>query len=249
MTPPSMSRLFDVLALPWSWSGVGLPRGWSEEEYSLLGKHFHEAAGGRQWWPYLAMCLSVWGLIPRLGAWVICLGGEKRALGGLDFQEPRHRELWRQLTRVERNLMTEGPEDGVVLLDVGGIGIATDAVKEFLLRGMRVNPEGLYAAAILDAEAEAEAWTAIRKAPLGVVFLVEGWALSPKQMTAIYQRVRAGGMDRLLRFLVLGEIRDGVPAAPSTEEFAQWKDFVDGLRDPSAEVVAYEMPKPVIERE
>ena len=248
MAPPVMSRLFDGLAWPWSWSGVALPRAWSKEEFSLLGKHFHEAAGGRQWWPYLAMCVVVWGLLPRLLAWVACLWNEKRALARLDFQEPRHRELWRHLTRVELSLATEGPEDGVVLLDVGGIGITTDAVKEFLLRGMRVNPEGHYEAAVLDAKAEAEAWRAIRNAPLGVVFLVEGWALSPKQMTAIYRRARAAGENRMLRFLVLGDIRDGLPGPPSDEDFKQWKKFVDGLRDPSAEVVAYEVPEPVGEQ-
>ena len=192
--------------------------------------------------------MVVWGLLPRLVMWLACGWGERRSLARLDFQEARHRELWRQVTRVERSLGTEGPADGVVLLDVGGIGIEVEAVKEFLLRRMRVNPEALHAAAVLDAATEAAAWRAIRKAALGVVFLVEGWALSPKQMTAIYQRVRAGGKDRTLRFLVLGEITEGVPGAPSDEEFAQWKQFVDGLRDPWTEVVAYEVPEPVMER-
>ena len=47
------------------------------------------------------------------------------------------------------------------------------------------------------------------------------------------------------RFLVLGEIADGEPSPPDDEEFAQWRRYVDGLRDPWAEVVAYEEPQPV----
>jgi hypothetical protein len=249
MNPQTVSEWFDAIASPWSWSGWGLPKEWSEEDFSVLEGRFYEVQGGREWWPFLMMTVLVWGLLPRLLLWLGCVIGERRALASLDFQEPRHRELWRQLTRVERSMPTEGPADGVVLLDVGGTGVETARLREFLLREMRVNPEGRYEAAVLDEEAEAEAWAAIRKAPLGVVYLVEGWALSPKEMAAIHARVREHGEDRLVRFLVFGGVRDGMPEAPADAEFAQWKEFVDGLRDPAAEVVAYEVPEPVMEAE
>lgn len=249
MNPERVSGWFDMIATPWSWSGWGLPRDWSEESYDTLHGRFYEMQGGREWWPFLMMAVVVWGLLPRLLLWVGCVLGQRRALARLDFQEPRHRELWRQLTRVERRVPTEGPADGVVVLDVGGTGVETGAVREFMLREMRVNPEARYEAAVLDETAEAEAWAAIRRAPLGVVYLVEGWALSPKEMAAIHARVRQQGKDRPVRFLVIGEVRDGVPGAPAEAEFAQWKAFVDGLRDPAAEVVAYEKPEPVMETE
>ena len=142
---------------------------------------------------------------------------------------------------------TEGTADGVVVLDVGGSGVETGRLREFMLREMRVNPEARYEAAVLDESAEEEAWEAIRQAPLGVVYLVEGWSLSPKLMTAIHQRVRSHGEERLVRFLVIGEVVDGVPGPPAKADFDQWKVFVDGLRDPAAEIVAFEAPEPVRE--
>ncbi len=75
---------------------------------------------------------------------------------------------------------------------------------------------------------------------------MEGWALSPKQMRVLHERVRAvGGVDVPVNFLVLGELRDGEPSSPARDEWEQWKAFVDSLRDPAAEAVAYRRPAPV----
>ena len=190
------------------------------------------------------MAIAVWGMLPRVFLWLVAWRGERRAFGQLDFQERRHRVLWRKLARDERATLLEGPADGVVLLRVGGVEVEEELLRGFLLRKLRVHAEGSYAAAVLDEAGETEALAAIRKAPLGVVFLVEGWALSPKEMQALYKRIKAAGKDRALRFLVLGAIRDGVPSAPEAEEFAQWERFVDGLRDPATEIFGYEVMNP-----
>jgi len=237
--PHTIQGFGEAVAFPWAWMGKALPPEIEAQRFDLLHQRFYEDGGGELWWAYLMMVLVVWGLLPRLVLWVICWVQGRRALAGLEFQEVRHRELWRRLMGVQRDLPTEGPADGVVLLDVGGSGVETGALREFLLRELRVHPEHRYEAAVLDADREAEAWEAISKAPLGVVFLVEGWALSPKQMDALYRRVRERQAKRPLRFLVLGAVHEGRPGVPAAEDFAQWKNWVDGLRDPSAEVVAY----------
>lgn len=236
---PKLVQLMQVLALPWSWSGTALPPAWEEQDFSLLRQRFFDEEGGADWWPFMMMAIAVWGLLPRLLLWLGCLWREQRALAGLSFQEPRHRELWRELTRIDRGEPASGPADGVVLLDVGGIDVPTEALRGFLLRHLRVNPEARYTASILDEGREAEAWEAIERAPLGVVFLVEGWALSPKQMNALHKRFRSGDPERPLRFLVLGPIRGGLPSAPAAGDVTQWKAYVDGLRDPAVEVIAY----------
>ena len=231
----------DGMARPWAWSGVAVPPVQSEIEYSVLEKFFYERVEVEKLWPFLMMSLAVYGLLPRLLLWCFCGYRERRALATLAFQAPRHRELWRGLTKVERTLPSKGQGDGVLLLDVGGIEVETEAVREFLLRELRVNPRSRHTTAVLDAQREEEALEAIRTADLGVVFLVEGWALSPKEMRALHRRVReVGGRDLPVNFLVLGELRDGVPSAPDPEEWTQWKAFVDSLRDPVAEVVPYE---------
>ena len=128
-------------------------------------------------------------------------------------------------------------KDGVELLDVGGLGLETAEIRPFLLQKLRVNPEKKYAVGVLDASEEQEAWAAMRTAPCGVVMLVEGWSLSPKQMVALIGKIRGeAGADTVLRVLVLG---DGIEA-PSEEDFQIWQEFIDGLRDPRLECVAYE---------
>ncbi|NIP92985.1 MAG: DUF2868 domain-containing protein [Akkermansiaceae bacterium] len=239
-------NLMEAMALPWSWAGVAEPPGRDQIEYSVLGKIWIEKPEVEMMWSFLLMSVAFYGLLPRLLLWSLCGYRESRALATLDFQAPRHRELWRGLTKVERTLASEGPADGAVLLDVGGTEVSGERVREFLLRELRVNPQARYTAAVLDEEREEEALEAIREAELGVVFLVEGWALSPKQMRVLHERVRAvGGVDVPVNFLVLGELRDGEPSSPARDEWEQWKAFVDSLRDPAAEAVAYRRPAPV----
>ena len=247
IAPLSWDKLYSVMegmSVVWSWSGVGLPPPRTDFNYDLLTTYFFSASTGREFASFLLMAIAVWGMLPRVFLWLVAWRGERRAFGQLDFQERRHRVLWRKLARDERATLLEGPADGVVLLRVGGVEVEEELLRGFLLRKLRVHAEGSYAAAVLDEAGETEALAAIRKAPLGVVFLVEGWALSPKEMQALYKRIKAAGKDRALRFLVLGAIRDGVPSAPEAEEFAQWERFVDGLRDPATEIFGYEVMNP-----
>jgi hypothetical protein len=46
---------------------------------------------------------------------------------------------------------------------------------------------------------------------------------------------------------VLGAVHKGRAGAPEKDDFDQWKRYVDGLRDPSAEVVAFFEPQAVAE--
>ena len=233
------------MAWPWAWTGVAPAPAREDIEYALLApRFFYEAAGSGVMWRFLMMSLAVYGLLPRVVLWGLCLAAERRALARIDFQAPRHRELWRRLTNVERSLRSDGPADGALVLDVGGIEAPTEHLREFLLRVLRVNPVARYAAALMDAEREEEALAAIREAELGVVILVEGWALSPKEMKALHDRVRAvGGPQMPVHFLVMEERKGGSPAAPPEEEWKQWKSFVDSLEDPATDAVAFrELP-------
>ena len=235
------------LSFPWSWSGVALPLEYGELEFDVLQKLVYSSEQGDQWLKFLTMVLLVWGLFPRVVFWLFALQGERRAFGRLDFQERRHRVLWRRLAQNERGALMEGPADGVVLLKVGGVEVDQKLLRGFLLRKVRVHVEEEYEAAVLDGTREEEALAAISKAPMGVVFLVEGWALSPKEMKMLYERVKSVGPECTLRFLVVGELQSGVPSSPDNEEYVQWERFVDGLKDPATEVLPYEELNPVSE--
>jgi hypothetical protein len=203
-------------------------------------KNVSGETGGDNWdafFRFIFAALFVWGLLPRLLLWGLAVSKERKTLAALEFQDVEHRKLWREISRVERAVTMEGMKDGVVLLDVGGLGIETDEIRPFLLQRLRVNPERSFAVGILDASEEREAWQAMKAAPCGVVLLVEGWDLSPKQISALILRIRReAGAETVLRILVMG---DGVEA-PGGEDFMAWQGFVDGLRDPKLECVAFE---------
>lgn len=180
------------------------------------------------WSWFFFFSLAAWGLFPRILIWLSASWMERRMLAEIDFQEARHRSLWRDITRVERGEVLSAPADGVVVLDIGGLEVETETIRPYFLQVLRVNPEARYSLGTLDADGERQALDAACEAALGVVFLVEGWNLSPKQMVIYHQKVRAAiGEDHMIRYLVLGG---------SDEEVKQWVSFVDGLKDAESEV-------------
>jgi hypothetical protein len=179
-------------------------------------------------------------LLPRLLLWLACRTGERRALTRLDFQGRAHRVLWRDLAGNTRVDVDEKPLDGALVLDVGGTGLAPDALRPFLLRRLRVNPAAWESVAVLDPGAELLAARALAEAPAGVVLVAEGWALSPPRMRAIHRQVRAAaGPDRDIKVVVVNCDTDGLPTAPTPAELREWEIFVDSLRDPRTEVCGF----------
>lgn len=235
----SLHRVTRVLSIPVG--GEGLSR--DEIRWTQLGgsskpsddNMIHSLSPRMQadlaWGVFFFLVLTIWGLCPRILLWFGGWWMERRALAGLDFQESHHRCLWREVTRVERGVVSSQPADGVVVLDLGGIEMETGAMRPYFLRVLRANPEARFTLGTLDLEGETKALDAARNAAMGVVFVVEGWNLSPKQMTLYHQRVRqAIGAEHLIRYVVLG----------SGEEMAQWSKYVDGLMDSETEIYRYE---------
>ena len=75
----------------------------------------------------------------------------------------------------------------------------------------------------------------------GVVLLAEGWALSLARMVVLHAQIRGqAGPDRPIKFLIANVDAQHQPMAPDISERREWERFVDGLRDPAAEVFFYE---------
>ena len=244
-TPEWMAgRIHDVCSIlgsPWGWV---FPEGkpsmvlieatlWEDR----LGVEPYLAEG---WYLFLFTSIFFWGMLPRLAFWSYALFRERRALGTLDFQSKRHRQLWREIMGTRRGDVSEAPLDGVLVLDVGGTGLKEDDLRGFLLRRLRVNPGEWFEVGVWDEKGEEAAGKSIRHAPAGVVLLAEGWALSPPRMKALHSQIRAlAGSETMIHFLVANVGTDGRPAAVKPEEMAIWRDFVDGLADASAEIFFY----------
>lgn len=245
----SGSRLTDLsngLSIPWRFFQPAWVPGEAGVNAAQLGSEALESQDfvvvmSQLWMPFLVMALLVWGLLPRVILFLLCRAGERRALQKLDFQESRHRSLWREMAKVDRAVVKTSQADGVVLLDVGGAGVQLESVRPFLLQNLRVNPEAVHQTGVLDASKEATALAAMKEAALGVVMVVEGWSLSGPQMKRNYETVRGAiGIEKPIRFLVVGTVKGDSVSEVNEEEFAEWTKFVDSLRDPAVEVVRWE---------
>jgi len=182
------------------------------------------------WGFFFLFAIAVWGLLPRILMWISAWWMERSALAGLDFQESRHRTLWRDLTKIQRGDIHTSAADGAVLLDIGGLEVETESLRPFCLQALRVNPEARFSLGTLDEQGEREALEKARSAAMGVIFLVEGWNLSPKQMHLYHQQVRTAiGHNHMIRYLVIG----------SEVELKLWESFVDELKDSETAVVRY----------
>lgn len=233
-----------ILGSPWGWAfpewvptmGEIERTMWSEG--GTLAGRMQSAA---TWYPFLFAAIFFWGMLPRLVLWAYAVFRERKALGALDFQSKRHRELWREIMGTRRVDLGEAPLDGVLVLDVGGTGLKEHDLRGFLLRRLRVNPREWYEVGVWDGKGEAAATESMRNAPAGVVLLAEAWALAPPRMTALYRQIRGlAEAGTPIYFLVVNVGSDGKLEIVKEEEKAIWRDFVDALADAAVEVFFHE---------
>lgn len=240
-----MQATVSTMALPWAafWPAAVPDDAAIRASRLRTGAASRAVPGGAvagAWWRFLAMSLLCWGVLPRLVLLAVFAWRERRALDQLDFQAPRHRALWRSLTHIERGQTADAAADNAIVLDVGGSGIESAAIRGFMLRRLRLNPEASYRVSVLDETAEAAADRALATPPTHVVLAVLDWALSPRQAAALQQRVRRlAGAQAAITWLVMGGIPTQ-PVAPADDEYRRWIVFVDGLADPATEVAAYD---------
>lgn len=235
-----LTAFVHVASLPWGWLWPQAVPGIADIEASRLLVGAAPVSGDGSWWRFLLLALLTWGLLPRLLLLAWLRHRARRALARLDLQTPRQRALWRGLSAVQRGEVATGPTDGALVLDVGGHGVTGAALRGFLLRRLRVNPVQTLPVAVLDENDEARAQQALAAGPAGVVLLVESRMLSPRQLGALHARLRAAlGADVAMTWLVFA-LHDGQPGAVEPADMQRWARTIDSLRDPAAEVVAYD---------
>ena len=105
-----LQRFCEALALPWrAWLPEAVPTRdlIHATQYFRLdaayvnapaGMRVEDAAAAGGWWPFLLMCLLVYGLLPRLVLVVWSSLGMRRALGRLPFDTPEEAEVIARLT-------------------------------------------------------------------------------------------------------------------------------------------------------
>lgn len=240
-----MQAAVATMAIPWRelWPAAVPDTGDIQASRRHTGVGAQRVPGGSvagAWWRFLVMSVLCWGLLPRLLLLLMFSWRERRALRSLDFQAPRHRALWRALAGIERGQTAAAAADAALVLDVGGSGIDGSAIRGFMLRRLRLNPQATYRVSVLDEAAETAADRALADSPAHVVLAVLDWSLSPRQASGLQQRLRglAGPTTPVTWVVIGGDTR--CPAAPSADEHQRWTAFIDGLADPATEVAAYD---------
>jgi Protein of unknown function (DUF2868) len=186
------------------------------------------------WWPYLVMCLVIWGIVPRVLLSLVFAIKEQAQLKSLSFQAPHHRKLWRALDGVRRSEPTQGPLDGALVIDVGGIHPDQSLLRPFLLQHLRMNPVAWERIGVIDASQSTAAHIALRNAPAGLVLVVESWSLSIPEMQEILKKIRSFSAEKRIVILCLCD-----PTNPQREEQQQWQQFADGVNDAHLELCFY----------
>lgn len=238
-----LGRAVNLLSTPWSawWPGTVPCEATLDASRWVPGQSSSLTQGQAEWWQFLLLTTLVWGLLPRLILLILSKFAERKAMANLDFQGRHHRALWREITGINREETGEKPMDGVLVLDVGGTGLSEHDLRPFLLQQLRVYPAAWKSVAVLDQGAEHAAAQSLTAAPAGVVLLAEGWSLSPVRMAFLLQKVRAcAGPEVPVKFLVANVTTDKQPTQVTSDEQFEWTRFVDGLRDPAAEVFFFE---------
>lgn len=240
-----MQAAVTTVAMPWRavWPAAVPDSGDIQISRRHTGAAAQRVPGGAvagAWWRFLVMSVLFWGVLPRLLLLLWFGWSERRSLARMDFQAPRHRALWRALAGIERGQTAAAAADAALVLDVGGSGFDGTAIRGFMLRRLRVNPQATHRVSVLDEAAEAAADRALANAPAHVVLAVLDWSLSPRQASGLQQRIRRlTGATTPITWVVLGGDPAG-PTAPATHAHQRWTAFIDGLADPATEVVAYD---------
>ncbi|MGB3620922.1 MAG: DUF2868 domain-containing protein [Ketobacter sp.] len=103
----TIHTIVSALALPWSGlfgEGVGYP-----DLQQIIGSRIVLRESGEalhsydllSWWPFLALSVVLYGLVPRLIAWLVSVILESRLLGSLDFSGYHYQSLWRRMLSIE----------------------------------------------------------------------------------------------------------------------------------------------------
>lgn len=242
---PQLLNLTGFLSFPWkSFFPAGVPTNETLALTQLQTGRLNPDGIPVLWYPFLFCCLVVWGILPRLLFYLYSIFGQKRALASLTFMEARHRSIWRSLNSVEviseTNLI---PKDGVIAISFEDIEFPQKPLRAFLLQKLRSNPTQWFQMGTLEGEEEQKAHRALKKAPKGIVVLVEGWNLSPKAIHRHHQHLRAITTEHSIHYVVLGVASNESLSAPSEEEFTAWQECILSLHDPETEIIQYEAPK------
>jgi len=266
----AVARLVEIIALPWSWllpAGVGYP-----DLAQIQGSHIILKEGIRHlsstaltsWWPFLCLCVTVYGLLPRL----LLYGGGRIMLRYLlktfRFDSARHQRL---LLRMQTPILStseaehqtpEQPFDEpgnrpareqhplpaqkytAVLL------VPEEIADEYPIDALcaRIGRETGYTITktiFCDPyDPNIRADMPLAEAAQTVMILQEAWQPPINELFTFLHRLRElAGQKTLLTLFLIGKPEPEAPLAPPREQdYAIWRQKLSALGDPRLDVLS-----------
>ncbi len=250
--PESVRRMTGLIAAPWAWrvptAAPGADLIEATRYYRLEGMVRADPAVWGRWWPFLAWCLGVYAVLPRLVSWVVTrhrlAASAAKALallpGAVEVVErlnPPHLD-----TRVADAEPTPGDGEGSVPAELsgggsvsavvawGGLSLAPDALRQAVGAGEAAEVRTAGAGGPWR-EDEATARTVAALADGGTVRIaVKAWE-PPLGEFEDFLRAMRKAMGRAGRIeVVLGPWPEaGLPVAATEEDIRVWSGFLARL--------------------
>jgi hypothetical protein len=237
-------RLVRTLSAPWG--GWATPTAEQIDQSRIVlkdGLASIDAASTASWWPFLILCVLVYGALPRM---VLALAGQWRqhiCLRYPPFHHPGARRLTLSLTREPLRFQT-GDENTPQAATPGSADLAA------------LQPQGTldvrFAEPVLDPEART-AWISRTAQSLGCtlsestdeasgsLWVVEAWQPPLEESLRHLRELRSEwGPDADLIVLLVGEPAENSFAKPDPEDVQVWKNRLAELGDPRLGVIAWE---------
>jgi hypothetical protein len=277
--PEAVARLVELLALPWSWlfpAGTGYPDPAQVEGSRIILKegirHLNSTALS-SWWPFLFLCVTVYGLVPRL---LLYAGGRVAAhhlLRVFQFDSAAHHQL---LQRMQTPILTtsekEKPRQPAV-----------DSVEEKKAPESKTRPTAGRALLLVPEELREEYPVDILRARIGrqagyremevfffdpyddqpalagasfstvvadrqepVLLLQEAWQPPINEFLHFLGHLRKQlGNKVLITVFLIGKPEPNSPLTPPrSQDRAVWMDKISALGDPRLGVLSFRNPHP-----
>lgn len=265
--PAAFHRLVEALAAPFGWlvpdavpsAALVEATRWSRLEHAYVAGAAGEAAGAVRaggWWPFLALSLVTYGLLPRLVTLVVARLRRAWLLAHLPFDDVEVRAVLGRLTRPVVSTRGEGTEAAAGTVPGGAVprpGRLAEGGGRCTLLLWRDIPRGGLEAAVAarlgcaaTTVGEVGGPEAPALGPLGdpegaagpVVVAAEAWEAPDDAVLELLADIRRRVGTRTVVVLLTGAA-DAGPTAPDPGDVALWSRRLARLADPHLALEPY----------
>lgn len=233
-----------ALATPWTLllgSGVAMPTlEQIANSHIMLNSNLPVSSDAlRAWWPFMMMCVLIYGLVPRTLVWLYTYWREHQLIAQVQFDSYHYQSLWRRMRSVALRSRgetsehsSEAPESHTEVRDVATQSTTTYVLEDSLTR----YPEA-HLSSLLSGDDSAKTLKKVTRleqispSPSGSLNLIlEGWQPPIEETLAAISTLANALDNRELHLLLLGKpsSNGGKPLTPRLVEV--WRKKLDQLQ-------------------